>query len=155
MDIGAETRVVSEVPAWIVGIFVDDNVIRVPEPGVCVSEIVRSDAPVPVIEPEAVRAAADEAPTMCGTEAAIPMAMFPRVIEVVVRVVGAVVVTDPASAIDMRLVGMANLVGEVVIVFSPGRSVVGLRAMRRGSVHLMSAAAGMTSFRVTSAGMLG
>src|ERR1700760_1838572 len=44
------------------------------------------------------------------------MAVLPRVVEVVARVVGAAVVTHPAIAVDMGHIGMAWLVGVVAVL---------------------------------------
>jgi hypothetical protein len=47
VDVGAEALVVGEVVAGIVGVFVDDDVVGVPEPAVDEAEVVRRDALVP------------------------------------------------------------------------------------------------------------
>src|SRR5580698_4163891 len=70
VDVSAQAHVVSEIPAGIVGVFIDDDVIGVPEPSVTVGYVVGSHAPVPSVEPEAAGAAASEMPAMAGTEAA-------------------------------------------------------------------------------------
>src|ERR1700760_1718721 len=44
------------------------------------------------------------------------MAVLPRVVEVVARVVGAAVVTHPAIVVDMGHIGMAWLVGVVAVL---------------------------------------
>ena len=84
------------------------------------------------------------------------MAVFPGVVEVIVRVVRAAIVTDPVVAVDVRHVGMAGFVGEVVIFMRLRCAVIWLRSACGRSVHLHAAAFGMASLGMaaTSARML-
>jgi len=173
VDVGAEARVVGQVVAGIIGIFVDDDVVRVPEPAVHEADVIGRDAPVPVVEPEAAGATAAEAPAMRGAKAAVPMAVLPGVVEVVMRVVGATIVTDPVVAVDMGHIGVARLVG-VVAVFRLlwcgvflwwcrmlwwcavllRHAVIRLGSARGRGVLLMPTAGRRPAFGVPSTGML-
>lgn len=120
MDVSTEAGVVGQVPAGVIGVFVDDHVVRVPEPAVGEGNIIGSYAEVEAAEPEASRAAADQMPMMVRTEAAVEVAMAPGVVEVIVGVVTAGVMADPAGAvlivINVGCVGVA-LVIVVVAMF--------------------------------------
>ena len=114
MDVGSQPDIVGEVPAVVVGIFVDDNVIAVPEPIPAEPDVVGCDAEVETAEPEAAGTASSEMPDVAAAETAGEVTVLPGVIDMVVRIVAASVVTDPlAVGVDMRSVGMAGLVGEV------------------------------------------
>ena len=51
MDVGAKSYVVGEVPAFVVGIVVDDDVVAIPEPVVAEAEVIRRDAEIKAAEP--------------------------------------------------------------------------------------------------------
>jgi len=70
VNVSAEARVVGEIVAGVIGIVVNDDVIRVPQPSIDISKIVGRDAPVPIVEPETAGAAAAETPDVVGTKAA-------------------------------------------------------------------------------------
>jgi hypothetical protein len=58
---------------------------------------------------------------MARPKSAAEMAMFPGLVEVIVRIVAACIVADPRSAVvNVRCVGMTGLVAEITIVFLPG-----------------------------------
>jgi hypothetical protein len=82
------------------------------------------------------------------------MAMLPRVVEVIVRIVGAAIVADPVAAIDVRRVGMAGLVGEVAIFMRLRCAVEWLRAARGRSVHAAASRLAASAWMSASAGML-
>ena len=54
VDVGAQSDVVGEIPARVVGIVIDDDVVAVPIPVVDVSQVKRSNAEVEAAKPEAV-----------------------------------------------------------------------------------------------------
>src|SRR5579883_1882849 len=60
VDVSAEPDVIRQIPAGMIGIVVDHDGIRIPEPAVHVADVERRDAEVPVIEEEAIRTAARE-----------------------------------------------------------------------------------------------
>lgn len=127
MAVGAEANVIGEVPADVVGIFVDDDLVGIPEPIAAEAEVGRSNAEIEAVEPEAGRAAAGEMPDMAFAEAAGEVAMLPRLIKMVVGIVGARIVADPfAVGVNVRSFGVAGFVG-----------IVGLfgRGLTRRSLH--------------------
>ena len=112
VDVGAEANVVGEVPTDVVGVFVDDDLVAVPEPTVAEADVIGSDAEIEATEPEAGRTAAGEMPDMAAAKAAGEMAMLPRMIEMIVRIVGAGVMANPlAVVVYVRRFGMARLIG--------------------------------------------
>lgn len=116
MDVGPEPDVVSEVPAFMVRVFVDNDVVAVPEPVVAEADVVGGDAEVEAAEPEAIGATAAEMPDVATAEAAGEAAVFPGVVEMVMGVVATRVMADPlAVRVDVRRVGMSRLVVEVRI----------------------------------------
>lgn len=116
MKISAETWVVSEVPAGVVGVVINNDVIRVPAPTVSVGKVKRRNVPVPSVEPEAAWIAAGEMPHMMRTKAAGPAAVLPGAIETIMRIVTARIVADPDAAVDMGLRWMTIMVAEVVML---------------------------------------
>src|SRR5579863_7571193 len=114
VDIGAEAGVIRQVPAGMIRVFVNDDVVGIPEPAVHKANVIRGNAPIPIPETEAVRVAAGQVPMVRGAEAAFKPPMFPWIVQVIVRIVTPGVVADPALAVvDMRGIGMAGVVAVV------------------------------------------
>ena len=63
VHISAETHVIGEIPADVVRIVVDDDLIGVPEPAVAEGKIGCSNIPIPAVEPETGGASAGERQT--------------------------------------------------------------------------------------------
>ena len=143
MDVGSEASVVGEVPAGVVGVFVDDDLIAGPQPAVAVGVVIGRDAEVEASEPEARWTSASEMPDVAGAEARSEVAVLPGMVEVVMRIAGAGVVAYPMLLIDMGCVGVAGLVNEVAVFLRCGRCAV----EGFGTVHGsgMFAACGMAS----------
>ena len=112
MDIGAEAGVIREVPAWVIGIVVQHDVIAVPQPIVGVVVVVRRDAPEITSEPETVAASAFDAINVIAANFAAEVSVFPNVVLVVTSIVAASVMADPLIVLSMnvRSFGMAWLV---------------------------------------------
>jgi len=110
--VGAEADVVGEVPAVVVGIFEDGDLVSGPVPIVAKGVISRSDAEIGAAEPETRPIAAGDAPNVAAAEAAGEAAVFPGMIKVIVGIIAAGVMTDPlAVGMDVRSFGMALFVG--------------------------------------------
>jgi hypothetical protein len=111
VDVGAQPDVVGEIPAVVVGVFVDDDLVAVPEPVTAESQVKRGDAEVEAVEPETVGTTSGNAPDVAAAEAAGEMAMLPGVIEVEAGIVRSGVMSDPgAVVVDVRGRGMAVIV---------------------------------------------
>lgn len=81
VDVGAEADVIGEVPANVIGIFVDDDVVASPVPVVAIANVRACNAEIETVKPEAGRTAAGEMPDMAFAKAAAEVAMLPRMIE--------------------------------------------------------------------------
>jgi len=124
VDVGAQPDVIGEIPALMVGIFIDHDVVSVPVPVIDESQVKGGDAEVEATKPEAARASSCDAPGMSTAEAAVKVAMLPGMIEVEAGIVAPASVSDPfAVVVNVRRVGMAFPVAK-----SGGR--LGQRAMR-------------------------
>ena len=114
VDVGTEPDIVGEIPAVVVGIFVDDDVVAVPEPVVAVGEVECADAEIETAEPEAVGTASGEMPDVTAAEAAGEVAVFPGMIKMHAGIVATGVVADPfAVRVNVRGIGVTSLVVEV------------------------------------------
>lgn len=81
VNVGAQADVVGQVPAHVVGIIVNDDVIAGPVPVVTIAKVRGGDAEVEAAEPEAARTAASETPDVFGTKPGGEMAVRPGMIE--------------------------------------------------------------------------
>ena len=95
VNVGAQPGVIGQIPAFVVWVFVDDDLIGIPEPAAAEADVVGRDAEVKAAEPEARRASASEVPNVAAAKPTGKAAMFPGMIEVVVRIIAAGVVTYP------------------------------------------------------------
>jgi hypothetical protein len=130
VGVGAEPRVVTQVPAIMIRIFVDHNLIAGPVPVRDDVVIVRGDVPIVIAEPEALPIAPRQDEYMLRAETAAEVSMRPRLRELLMRIPGATIMAYPSVVlgVDMRDSRMALLIhGNVVLGCSPLR----LTARRR------------------------
>ena len=117
MDVNAEPHVVRKIPAGMVEIFVDHDLVADPVPAVAVSDVRGRHAEVESAEPEAIRAAASEPPDVTGPEAATKVSVLPRMIQMIVAIV-AWGMADPdipvRSRVNVRRFRMSVLIGKIV-----------------------------------------
>lgn len=112
MAVGAQADVVGEVPANVVGVLVDDDFVGIPEPTITEGDVSGSDAEIEAVEPEAGRTAAGEMPNVAAAKAAGEVTMLPRMIHMILRIIGAGIMADPlAVGVDVRRIGMPGLIG--------------------------------------------
>src|SRR5579862_1308801 len=114
VHVGAEPDVVAQVPAHVIRIEVQHDVVAVPEPVIYVVIFEGSDTEEKAVELEAIPAAAVHAPDVAGSDAAPEASVLPRMVEMQPRVVRTHVVTDPAIILDVhvRRLGMPGPVTE-------------------------------------------
>jgi hypothetical protein len=111
VDIGTKPNVISEVPAIVIRILVDHDLIGAPVPGIAESEVHGSDGEVETAKPEALSIAAGNAPYVALAETAVEVAVLPGMIQVIVRIIGAGIVADPfIVGVNVRSIGMAIFV---------------------------------------------
>lgn len=118
MHIRAQTHVVGQVPAYIVGVLIDDYAIAVPVPVVAVAIVVLGYVEVKAVEPEAVGPAAGQHKHVAGAKAAVVVTVLPGMIEVVMSIVAPVFVANPSAviAVDMGRIGMPFAVAKAALV---------------------------------------
>lgn len=131
VDVGAESYVVGEIPAVVVGVFVDYDVIGIPKPVIAEGEIKSRDGEVETAKPETAGATTPDAPDVAAAEAAGEVAVLPGVIEVEAGLVSAVVVPyPPAVVVDVRGFGVTF----IVAIGGLGRSFVRHAMRGRGTM---------------------
>jgi hypothetical protein len=114
VDVYAEADVIGQVPTVVVRIFVDHHLVGIPEPIVAEGDVVLGDTEVKAAKPEARRSAAGDAKDMAAAEAAGEVAVFPRMIHVVVGIVAAGIVTNSlVVGVDVRRVRVPGLSANV------------------------------------------
>ena len=128
VDVRPQPRVVGEIPAVMVGIFVDHDLVAVPEPVTAQGKVKGCDAESEAAKPETGGTATANAPYMAAAEAAGESAMLKGMIDVEAGIIASGVVADPrAVVVNVRSFGMALPIG------ARGRS--GRRAAhRRGTM---------------------
>ena len=113
VDVGAEPGVVGQVPAVVVGIFVDDDGIAVPIPVVGVVVVVGSYAEIEAAEPKALAVSSTKVIDVAAAKAAGEAAVFPGMIEMIVRVAATGIMADPSAiVVDVRRIRMTLPIAE-------------------------------------------
>jgi hypothetical protein len=108
VNVGAQPDVVSEIPAFVIGVFVDHDIVAIPEPVAGIVKVKRGDAEVIAAKPETAGIASLNAPPVSTAEATVEAAVLPGVIDVEAVVFAPTPVSDPfAVAVDVRGFGMA------------------------------------------------
>ena len=111
MNVGAQPGVVGEVPANMVGVVINHDVVAVPIPVITVGKVKRGDTEVEAAKPETAGTASLHPPTVSPAEATFEMAMLPGVVEVEAVVVVPALMPDPfAIVVDVRSFRVALIV---------------------------------------------
>ena len=87
MDICPQPDVVSQIPAVVIGILIDHDIVGTPVPIVAVVEIIFGNRKIEAAEPEPARAPSFDSKHMSSPEAAVKSPVLKGVIDMVVRVV--------------------------------------------------------------------
>src|SRR5260370_3316422 len=145
VDVGAESGVVGQVPAVVAGILVEEDGIDGPIPVVGVVVIVGSYAEIEAAEPKALAISSAKVIDVAAAKAAGEAAVFPGMIEMIVRVAATGIMADPSAiVVDVRRIRMTFPIAEGASVClragvrAPiiGTAILGaaiLRAVRRGA----------------------
>jgi hypothetical protein len=114
VDVGAEPGVVGQIPAVVIGIFVDREVVIPPVPVVAVVIVIGCDLEVRVLEPESLAVPSLEPINVAGAEAEGKAPVLPGMIEVVVRIVATGIMANPLpiGRMDVGSVGMLGVIAE-------------------------------------------
>src|ERR1039457_6550880 len=102
----------------MVGVLVDHDLVATPVPACDDVVIVRGDVPVETIKPEAFPVSSRKHEHMLRSKATGEASVYPRLIEVVMRIVGPTIMSDPLiiRGVNVRNVRMTFLVrGNVVL----------------------------------------
>jgi hypothetical protein len=111
VNVGAEAHIVGQVPAIMIRVFIDDDLIVIPKPVVAEIVIVGSHAEVEAIEKEAFSVSTAQAENMTASESARKPSMFKRAIDTIVRVITPRVMADPLIVgMYVGSVGMSGLI---------------------------------------------
>lgn len=103
MDIGSEPNVVGQIPAVMVGIIVDYDIVGSPVPIVAIIEIIWGDRKIETAEPESARASSLDPKGMSPANAAAKSSMLEWMVEVIVSIVFPRVMTDPFVSLGMDM----------------------------------------------------
>src|ERR1039458_1255949 len=87
----------------MVGVLVDHDLIAAPVPTYDDVIIVRGDVPVPIVKPEALRVPAGKVEHMFRSKATREGSVPERLIEVVMRIIAAAIVSDPLIVISVNV----------------------------------------------------
>src|ERR1022692_1077930 len=93
----AEPRVIGQVPAVVVRVLVDHDLVAVPEPVAHVAVLERRDLESKAAEPESLPGAAAEPENVLRTEASREPTVCPDVVQVVLGIVAPGIVSDRKS----------------------------------------------------------
>jgi hypothetical protein len=120
VNVNPKPHVIGEVPADVIRILINHDLVRTPEPVIAKAIVVWGNAKVEAAKPEALPVPSFKPKDMVGTEAAREVSMLPRMIEMVVRIITTGVMPDPLIArIDVRGVRVPGLVA-IIAVFRGG-----------------------------------
>src|SRR5579859_3064576 len=147
VNVGAQSDVISQIPAVMVRVIVDHDVVAIPEPVIGVVVIGGRNAEVEPAKPEAIPAAALDAELVTPADAARKAAMLPRMIEMKAGIITARFVPDPLIVrVNVGSVRMPRFVIECAI-WLRGMPLApnGRRAMRRNVAAALTPAAAVST----------
>lgn len=114
VDVGAQPDVIGEVPAVVVGIGVDYDVVVIPQPSVAIVVVVGRNLEKEAADVKSIAVTAAKPPDVSRADAATEAPVFPRMIEMIVGIVASGVVSHPLIrfGVDVRGLGMVRLIAE-------------------------------------------
>jgi len=121
MDICVQSHIKSEVPPDVVRVVVNHDLVTSPHPVVAIANVIRGDAEIVPAKPEAARASSHQPPDMSPSETSSKVAVLPRVVEMVVAVLPARIMSDPPSIrVDVWSVGVPFRIAIIARFFVVG-----------------------------------
>jgi hypothetical protein len=81
----------------VIGIFIDHDLIGIPQPVAAKTDVIRRNAEVESAKPKSPRPAARQVPHVASAETAREVPVLPRMVKMVVRIVAAGIVPDPLA----------------------------------------------------------
>jgi len=109
MRVSACALVIRQIPTRMIRIVVNHDRIGTPVPIAHIIQFEWSHREIPIVEPEPGGSAARQTPDMTRSKTACKPAMLKGPIHVKTRIVPALIVSDPGSAVDMRGWGMSGV----------------------------------------------
>jgi hypothetical protein len=105
LDVGvrAEPDVIRKIPAVVVRILIDYDLVGIPEPVTAEAEIGRGNTKIEAAEPETTRASSADPPHVAATEASGKPTVFERMIQMIMGVIAASIVADPTITLDVNV----------------------------------------------------
>ena len=118
MDICAQPRVIRQIVAGVVWIVIDYDVVIVPEPDIGVCVVIRRKLKEIAAYIESIRAPSTKSPDVLRADATDEAPVFPWTVQMIVRIVPAGIVSDPAIIFRVNVRGfrMALLIAESRVV---------------------------------------
>jgi hypothetical protein len=95
MDVRAQPRIVSEVPAVVIRVLVNHDRIGIPEPVVAIIIVSRRNTEVEIADPEAVSIPAGETEHVARPETTRESSVFKRMIDMIAGIIPPGIVSDP------------------------------------------------------------
>ena len=121
VNVRAQPDVVRQVPALVIRVLVNHDLVAVPQPSITESDVIGGDVEVESPEPEAVRPSATQMPDVAAAKSTGKAPVLPRVINVVVGVSWPAIVSNPfAVGVDVGRLGVPRRIG-IMMLSSRGR----------------------------------
>ena len=111
----------------MIRVFIDNDLVRIPKPVIAVVVIVRRNAEVEIANPETAPVSSAQVENVARPETAREMAVLPRMVEMIMRIVPPGVMADPLIvAVDVWRVWVTTLVGKLTAFLGTGPLIVKL-----------------------------
>jgi hypothetical protein len=114
VNVISQPHVVGEVPANVVIVLINYDLVGIPQPAISEAKIVWGNAEEEAVKPEALRASAYETEYMAMAKAARKVPMLPGMIEMVVGIITTRVMPDPV-AVGVNVLGISSVVIECAV----------------------------------------
>src|SRR5271169_5275594 len=100
----------------MVRVVINHDIVGIPQPPIHVADIIRRDAPSKRPKPEEAGASAAQMPNVAAADSTAEVPVFPGMIEMIVGIVAAGVVTDPLTVgVNVRQFGMPLFIVELLV----------------------------------------
>jgi hypothetical protein len=117
----------------MIRIFINDYVVTVPIPAIAIGEVGSGHSEIEVAKVKAVRSATGQVPNVTGAKAAVEVAVFPGMIQMIAGIVLAGIVTNPLVAVHVGSIGMPRMLFVEVLRSTLGGSGARIASRRRST----------------------
>ena len=124
MSIGAQPRVIGKVPAVVVWIGIDHDIVAIPEPAAGIVVVIWRNLKEKAAHVETIPVATTEPPNVLRADATCEVSVLPGMVEMVVRIIAPAIVAYPLIIlrVDVWRFRMARLILESLALISLLRS---------------------------------